>query len=135
MKPFNLLRKKRSISWILFFSLIHCLSSEGGKIDEVPVTLIGTVAIVQYYGPPNYGETPEIDSIEKHPVLTSPIRYNNRRKRIMYTFDSNYPQSKTNAVSVYRRPELCNRRKNISCSDRTSSYGSRIICRKHKGVI
>lgn len=70
MKPFNLLRKKRSISWILFFSLIHWLSSEGGKIDEVPVTLIGTVAIVQYYGPPNYGETPEIDSIEKHPVLT-----------------------------------------------------------------
>lgn len=70
MKPFSLLRKKRSISWVLFFILIHCLSSTEQKREEIPVTLMGTVAIVQYYGPPNYGETPEIDSIEKYPVLT-----------------------------------------------------------------
>ena len=53
-----------------FFIVFHSLNSTEQKIDEIPVTLMGTVAIMQYYGPPNYGETPEIDTIEKCPVLT-----------------------------------------------------------------
>ncbi|MGP1576696.1 MAG: hypothetical protein ACTTH7_04280 [Treponema sp.] len=46
------------------------MSNAEENIHEVPVTLAGTVAIMQYYGPPNYGETPETDTIESHPVLT-----------------------------------------------------------------
>jgi hypothetical protein len=70
MKHSNLLRKKQGILLVLFFIVLHSLNSTEHKIDEIPVTLVGTVAIMQYYGPPNYGETPEIDSIEKYPVLT-----------------------------------------------------------------
>lgn len=70
MKKSNLLSKSQRISLILFFIVLYGLNSTEQKIDEIPVTLMGTVSIMQYYGPPNYGETPEIDSIEKYPVLT-----------------------------------------------------------------
>ena len=39
-----------------------------GKL-EVPVTISGKLAIKQFYGPPNYGETPKIDKIESYYVL------------------------------------------------------------------
>ena len=37
--------------------------------NYVNVTIFGRLITKQFYGPPNYGETPQIDSIETHYVL------------------------------------------------------------------
>ena len=37
--------------------------------DYVNVTISGRLIVKQFYGPPNYGETPQIDRVETHYVL------------------------------------------------------------------
>lgn len=92
MKKTNLLRKSQRISLILFFIVLYGLNSTEKKIDEIPVTLMGTVSIMQYYGSLNYGETPEIDSIEKYPVLTlcTPFAITIDGKKSISTFHPNH---------------------------------------------
>ncbi len=48
----------------------------GQRITPTPLSytptivhLVGTITIEQYYGPPNYGQTREVDAIERWPIL------------------------------------------------------------------
>jgi len=53
--------------------------------NEIEVKINGNIILKQFYGPPNYGETPEIDSIENHYVLklNEPISFSNETEIII----------------------------------------------------
>jgi hypothetical protein len=47
--------------------------------NQNEIKINGNIVLKQFYGPPNYGETPEIDRIEDHYVLIlyEPISFSN----------------------------------------------------------
>ncbi|MDR1976871.1 MAG: DUF4431 domain-containing protein [Campylobacteraceae bacterium] len=55
-------------------------------VDSKDVALKGTIALKQFYGAPNYGETPDIDKVEKHYFLTLdtplPVKINGKPQTI-----------------------------------------------------
>ena len=64
---------------LLFFLIniynLHCQESLNNQytilneFDEIKISISGNIILKNYFGPPNYGETPEIDIKEKHYVL------------------------------------------------------------------
>jgi len=73
-------RKKGRLTWSLVIVGTALLASEADaspclKYEPVLVTVSGTIAVKQAYGPPGYGEDPKHDTKEKYLllILTAPL--------------------------------------------------------------
>ena len=69
------------IQLLLFFSIFF----SGYCNDEKSITLTGSIVEKSFYGPPNFGENPKDDSIEKYffLLLNKPILYNYKGQYIL----------------------------------------------------
>ena len=66
------MRKSKFWFFCLFFvflASIYCTAKEEEYFFNKKATLTGTLIVKNFYGPPNYGETPKQDKIERHYVL------------------------------------------------------------------
>jgi hypothetical protein len=48
----------------------YLLLGEHNKTSDFEMSVYGNISLKKFYGPPNYGETPETDEIEAYYVLT-----------------------------------------------------------------
>ena len=81
---------KKTICILILFPIFF----NGYCSDEKSITLTGSIIEKSFYGPPNFGETPKDDRIEKYffLLLNKPILYNYKDQYI-FIKDRNWASS------------------------------------------